>query len=92
MGLERLTLGAQAPEPQAHHRRGPIQAGTCAMAWFFWQQLLKAEQLLLQSQGSVGIPALKIFRAVPIQPGTPATAQPTAKKGVGERSRQGTVA
>jgi acetolactate synthase-1/2/3 large subunit len=55
-------------------------------------QIKKAVQLLLQSQGTVGIPALKILRAVPIQPGTPTAAQPTAKKGVGERSRQGTVA
>ena len=92
MGLERLALGAQAPKPQAHHRRRPIQTGSCAMAWFFWQQLLKAEQLLLQRQGTMGVPALKLFGPVAIQPGAPAAAQPAAKKGVGERSRQGTVA
>jgi hypothetical protein len=92
MGLERLALGAQAPEPQAHHRRSPIHTGTCAMAGFVWQQLLKADQLLLQSQGTMGIPALEILRAVAIQPGTPAAAQPAAQKGIGEWSRQGTVA
>jgi hypothetical protein len=68
-----------------------LLAGLQTLAGFLGQQLLEAQQLLLQGQGAMGIPALQLFWAVAIQPGLPPAPQPAAEERVGERSRKRTV-
>ena len=61
------------------------------MAGFRGQQLLETQQLLLQGQGAMGIPALQVVWAMAIEPSLAPAAQPTAEERVGEGSRKGTV-
>jgi hypothetical protein len=61
------------------------------VAGFVGQQLLEAQQLLLESQGAMGIPALQVAGTLAIEPGFPLAAQPAAEERVGEGSRKGKV-
>ena len=53
------------------------------------QQALKTVQLVLQGEGAVGAPAPRLGRAVAIEPGAAAAAQPTAQQPVGEGCSRG---